>query len=530
VSIAFATVAALLALSAAGFVPVVATVGFRWSAIPLTPLAGAVLAAVAATASLSFGGPLLTWFVGLAVVAALAVFVVWVQRPELGPWGRPTGRRQAGRIRYRVVGIVGFLAVVVSCAICLRGLRTPTVGFDARALWLMRPGWFLQSHAQLLVDMRARDLVLTQSAYPPLVSASAAVAWRLTGLHTARLGVTTIAVLNICALAAAALAVIDAGRTAAARMAGGGLLDRADTSPERLVEAGAKRAAPVVRPPWAPMLTGVIAAVLLVFVASGVTEPFLTNGYADPLWSLAAVGAVAFGLQSRTDRSTRAAAVVLILVAGLTKDEGFVTAVALVVLVAARSVGWPGIRGDRRRWTVPVALAVVELAVLAWWPLLMRGIGARGASSTFTTSNSTASRADAVVHGMSPYLHVLVLALPLSIVGGLALTAVRRRSGLGNDLWAWLALAVGLVAVGGALLTGGGAILPWIRSTVHRITEYPILEGWWIIAAWAVAASSGVVRSTTSSSTERSDDAEQSHDRHESPDHDRVDSPVGVLS
>ena len=106
--------------------------------------------------------------------------------------------------------------MVAACAWSLRGLRSPTVGFDARALWVMRPGWFLQSHAQLLVDLKARGLVLTQSAYPPLVSASAAVAWKITGVHTARLGVTTVAVLNACALAAAALALVECGRGMAA--------------------------------------------------------------------------------------------------------------------------------------------------------------------------------------------------------------------------------------------------------------------------------------------------------------------------
>ena len=478
----FATLVAVLALGAAGLVPVGAAVGPRWALVPLAPLGGAVLAGVAATASLSFGGALLPWFVGLATAAAVAVFALWVVRPELGPWTQPSGRRGPGRARHRVTGVIGFLAVAASCAWCLRGLRTPTVGFDARSLWLMRPGWFLQSHAQLLVDLRIRGLVLNQSAYPPLVSAVTAVAWRITGVHTARVGVTTMAVLNACALAAAALAVVDCGRTAALGVVGG---------------AGARPARPdddpgAVRtpPPWAPMVAGVVAAVLLVFVAAGVTEPFLTNGYADPIWSLAAVGAVAFGLQSRADRATRAAAAVLVLVAGLSKNEGLVTALALVALVAARSVGREGWRGDRRRWVTPVVLAAAEVAVLAWWPLLMHAVGARGASTPFSLTDA-GSRTSAVLHGMSPYLHVLVLALPLSVVGGLTLTRVRRRALVGNDLWAWAALAVGLVAVGAALVTGNGAILPWIRSTVHRITEYPVLEGWWIIAVWAVVGTSG---------------------------------------
>jgi hypothetical protein len=457
-----ATTAAVCALAAAGAIPVLATVGLRWHAVTLAPLAGAVIAALAATASLTFGGPLLSWFVGLAALGAAAVFGLWVVRPDLG---LRRAERAAGRgALHRVVGILGFLVVVGTCAWSLRGLRTPTVGFDARALWVMRPGWFLQSHAQLLIDMKVRSLVLGQSAYPPLVSASAAVAWKVTGVHTARLGVTTVAVLNACALATAALALVECGRGMAGR---------------------------VVRA-WVPMAAGVVGAVLLVVVAAGVTEPFLTNGYADPLWSLAAVGAVAFGLQLRDDPSARAATVVLILVAGTTKDEGFVTAVAVALLVAARAVGWTGLRGERQRWLAPVVVVAGELAVLAWWPLMMRVIGARGASSTFTATTDLAHRTDATVHGMSPYLHVLVLAVPLAVVGGLVLSRVRRRVGVGNDLWAWAALVVGLTAVGAVLVASKSPIGPWILTTVHRITEFPILEAWWIVGVWAVVAAAGL--------------------------------------
>jgi len=501
VSTPAATVVAILVLAAAGVVPVAVAVGPRWVVVPLAPLGGALLAALAATASLSVGAPLLAWFVGLAAGAAV-VAVVHTVRSGPGPWA--VARRQRGPWdRHRVAGLVGFVVVVAACAWSLRGLRSPTVGFDARALWVMRPGWFLQSHAQLLVDLRTRGLVLTQSAYPPLVSAATAVAWRVTGVHTARLGVTTVALLNTCALAAAALALVECGRSAADRLARpvDGIDEIDEVDPVDGVVDGADRKAP-----WAPMVVGVVAAGLVVAVAAGVCEPFLTNGYADPIWSLAAVGAAAYGLQSTDDRANRAATVVLVLVAGLSKNEGLVTALALVALVAARSIGVPGIRGDRRRWRVPLGVAAAEVAVLAWWPLAMHAIGARGASSTFTTSNGAGSRMSAVVHGMSPYLHVLVLAVPLSVVGGLVLSAVRRRAGVGNDLWAWLALAVGLLAVGGALVTGTGAIVPWIRSTVHRITEYPILQAWWIVAVWAVVASSGIATGRTAPDpvTERS--------------------------
>jgi hypothetical protein len=90
---------------------------------------------------------------------------------------------------------------------------------------------------------------------------------------------------------------------------------------------------------------------------------------------------------------------------------------------------------------------------------------------------------------MTPYLHVLALAIPVAVVGGLVLSRVRRRSGLANDWWAWTATAGGFAAVIGAFATGTAAIRPWLEGTVHRVTEFPALAGWWIVATWAVVAS-----------------------------------------
>jgi hypothetical protein len=125
---------------------------------------------------------------------------------------------------------------------------------------------------------------------------------------------------------------------------------------------------------------------------------------------------------------------------------------------------------------------------------MLRVIGARGASATFTTRTDLAQRTTATVHGMGPYLHVLVLALPLAVVGGLMLSGVRHRGRIGNDLWAWAALAVGLGAVGAVLVASTSPIGPWILSTVHRITEFPILEAWWIIGVWSVVGAAGLAR------------------------------------
>jgi hypothetical protein len=484
-STATATVVALAVLAAAGSLPVLALVGLRWVTVPLLPLAGAVIAALATTAYLATDGTFMAWFVGLAVLGWAVVSAYWLLRPDSRPWIKepPTTSSDGW---YRIAGVIGAVAIVGSCAWCLRGLSTPTVGFDARALWLMRAGWFLQPHHQLMINMRVPYLGIGQSAYPPLVSAVTATAWSVTGDHSVRLGVTVIALLNTCALAAAAFGIVELGRGSARALAGA-------TGPGDLVvdppRNGVPRPTRTVATPKAPLVTGVVGAVLLVFVAFGVTEPFATNGYADPIWSLAAVGAVVFGLQLNGERSYAGTTAILLLVAGMSKDEGFAAAIILIALVALRGL----VRIPRvdlgRRWWRPLAIGAVELAAVAAWPILMHALHARGASTVSSAPRDIGHRADVVYHGMSPYLHVLVLAVPVAVLGGLALSRVRRTGAVANDLWAWAALVGGLLAVVGAYTTESGSIQFWLVGTVHRVTEFPVLCSWWIVAAWAVVAS-----------------------------------------
>jgi hypothetical protein len=492
----------LVLLSAAGLAPVLALVGARLVAIPLCPLAGAIVCALAATGDTAVGGGFVAWFVGVALVALLVVAAVWARRPDRRPWRKPEGDGADGdpgaggtpgdgTWTYPVAGVVGGVAVVAATAWNLRGLATPTVGFDARALWIMRAGWFLQPHQQILIKLRVPDVGLIQTAYPPLVSASVSLAWRVAGNQSVRLGVVVIALLNACVVVAAAFALVEAGRRTARRLtpAAGGSAGSA--APERV----RTRWNPT---PLVPLVAGIVAAVLMVFVAAGITEPFLTNGYADPIWSLGALGAVAYGLQLAGGRSDRGVALVLVLVAGLSKNEGLVVAVAVIVLIALRGVVTLSAEERRRRqWVRPVVTGLVELVVVGVWPLLMRAIHARGESTQLSSPGRWWSRADASYHGMAPYLHVLVLAAPVAVVGGLVLSRLRRRTGMANDLWAWAGLASGLVAVGGAFVVGTGTIAPWLLTTVHRVTEFSALEGWWIIAVWTVVAAGAFVTDRT---------------------------------
>jgi hypothetical protein len=472
-----ATVVAMVVLSAAGLLPTIALVGLRWITFPLVPLAGAVIAALAATGFVAVGGTFMVWFVALAGLGAGLTGLAWMKWPDRRPWTAGPGSPMRTTTRYRLIGALGALGIIAACAWCLRDLATPTVGFDARALWLTRSGWFLHSHQQVLTTLRSPALVLGQSAYPPLVSASGAVAWSVTGNHTLRLGVVVIALLNTCALATAAFAVVEFGRRFSSELA----------TPEH---RHSNQLASI-----APMLAGVVAAVLLIFISFGITEPFMTNGYADPIWSLAALGAVVYGLQMTSGRSETGVVAILLLVAGMSKNEGVVTAAVLIVLVALRQLSNQFANRRNRTeprpqwWRVPIAVGVVELAAVGAWPVVMRAIGARGQSSPLSTPSQMVSRARATYDGFVPYLHVLPWAVPIAVIGGLVLSGVRSRSGAANDWWGWAGLASGLLAVAGALIVGTSAIEPWLATTVHRVTEFPALTGWWIVAMWAVVAS-----------------------------------------
>jgi hypothetical protein len=479
-------VVAMVVLSAAGALPAVMLVGLDWLTVPAAPLAGAVLAAASAAGCLAVGGPLLGWFVGLAVVAAVATIAVWRRWPPTSPLRRrpssgerppgfqptghqptghqptgfqPTGRRPPG---YRAAGAAGAVVILAATAWFLVALRAPTVGFDARTIWMLHGVWFLDGHQAALAALRNPAIPFAHPSYPPLVGGSVAVSWLVTGDHGYRLGVVMVALLDACALAAAAWVAVDVGRRVGA----------------------AVRHRPAVA-----YTAGVVVAGLLVLAAAGVVGPFATNGYADPLWASAAVGAVGFGLVLPGRGRDAGAAVLLLAVAGLTKDEGIVTSMAIVVLMA--------LRGARGSWEVrprpravpwrPVLAGVVGVLALGAWPVLVKLLGATAdVTITGPREGDDVSRAHQTADAMAGHLHVLLLALPVAVLGGLLLRRSRRASGIGNDGWAWAALAAGILIVAAAYVTGGGDVAFWLDTSVHRTTFFPALAAWWIVGTWAV--------------------------------------------
>jgi hypothetical protein len=388
------------------------------------------------------------------------------------------------------------VVVLAAIAWSLRPLRVPSVGWDARAIWLLRGAWFADGHQALRAGFENPQLLLAHVAYPPLVSATAGFSWSLTGNHSYRLGVVIISLLNACAVAALAWVLVEGGRLAAGRLTA------------RRGQIGADGSHGTRGTRWAvvPAATGVVVAGLLVLATFGVIGPFATNGYADPLWSIAAAGAIGYGLCLPLRAKYVGVAAILLAVCGLTKVEGTATAAGIIVLLVARWVasGWrqrrargaerpegSSMRSLRPIW-VPVLIGVGGIIALEIWPQLTKLVHAsRDVNTSGAREGTMSSRFHLTFHAMTPHLHVLLLAVPIAVVGGVLLARNRRRLGLANDLWAWAGLAVGLLAVGGAYVTGPGGTAGWLLTSVHRTTMFPAITAWLIVALWAVVGAAG---------------------------------------
>jgi len=472
VSTVEAAVMAMAALAAAGALPVLVLVGPRWPAVPLAPLAGSVIAGLAGVACLAVTGTPLVWFTVLAGLAAAGSVLCWRR------WGLPGDSSDADPARFsglaRWVGVIAAVAVGAALVWSLLPLRVPSVGWDAQSIWLMRASWFVNGHGFLLAQSRNPALLLTHASYPPLVSSSVAVAWQLTGDHGDRLGVVIVSLLDAAGMAAAAWVAVAAGLAAAGR---------AVNRSRAALGAG----------------VGVLGAGLFVLAATGVFGPFTTNGYADPLWTITAAGAIGYGLLLAPDRSTYGSAAILLGVCGLSKVEGTAIGIGIMALVVARVVlgrWWdrPGRRTVRQLYVDargPILLGALGAAALGLWPVLTRvDHFSPDVNTSGPRQGSLLERAHLTVDAMVPHLHVLLVAIPLAVAAAVVLGRTRRAIGLGNDLWAWSGAAIGLLAIFGAYVTGPGNVSVWLLTSVHRTTMFPAVTAWLVMAVWGVVATS----------------------------------------
>ena len=177
----------------------------------LAILVGACECAVAGTCTLVIGWTLFPWYLLISVLGALLSVPILIRRHR-----RRAVTERSTRRTSQISWIVTMTALVLTLGACLVPLRVPSVGWDARAIWLLRSSWFLQGHDYLLFAMRDSNPsgLIAHASYPPLVSTAAAISWQVTGTHSERLGVMIVALLNATATLATAWVIVEVGRIA----------------------------------------------------------------------------------------------------------------------------------------------------------------------------------------------------------------------------------------------------------------------------------------------------------------------------
>ena len=98
-------------------------VGPKVVALPMMPLAGAVLGALAAICTIMVSGTLLTWFVVWSLAAALCSVVIFVGQRERWRRRHPHAGRGAHPLAF-----TGAIAVAAAVAWTLRTLRVHNIG------------------------------------------------------------------------------------------------------------------------------------------------------------------------------------------------------------------------------------------------------------------------------------------------------------------------------------------------------------------------------------------------------------------
>jgi hypothetical protein len=471
--------AALALLVAPAVLPALALLGARTMTVFITPLVGAVLAAIASELEAAVGSTLLTWYVILVVLANAAALAGIRQRlvasrktqrralPALDG-GRPRGWTWPSWWSWVTVAVIALAA-----AWPLQVLRAPLLGYDGFAIWTLHSLLIYGGHGVYQGALTDPGYLFSQPNYPPLVPATGALGFVAEGGVDLRLAVILTSVLNACALAAAGCAIAE---SAAAH---GRVLAR---------------------------VVGLAAGACLCLVGFGVSGYFGESWYADLLWAASAMAAILIGLVLPPSLRNLAAAWVCATVAGLTKNEGFITACMILGLLAVRYIPRPVLplaalrrnaEGVRRAvsiaWAHWVAKVVLFAGAMALPGLFWVGYVKYqkiGVSFVGTSGQSVALRSRAVAPVLWDNMHVLPLAVGVALVGAAVLSTSRRRLALGNDLWLWIVLVGSLAALVITYVFGIFEIHWWLSTSANRTTIFENLTAYGDMAVWLTVAAS----------------------------------------
>jgi hypothetical protein len=461
----------LAALGGAGLLPALVLARRSPVLVFLAPLIGACMAAVGAEFELGVGGSLRTCFIAVAAAVNTIAVVWWLVAGRLRRWPSPPWWWS----------LVAVIVVLGALTYPLLGLRGQLVGGrDPNTIWLTHALMISGGHHQLLAALRNPVYQFTNPDYPPLVPAAGALAFAYLGRGDLYVAIDMTEYMN-----AAALGVLATGIALAARRAG------------------------VVANALAILAGGAIAVVG--FAVAG--RPGI-DGYADLLWAAAAAAAIIWGLVLPQSPQALVISWLCAVTASLTKNEGLTTSLIIIVLVALRyrplrRPRWSQRQGRRvtvlrtaRRWAERGALVAVPALPGLTWAWQIRGLGLHNAFFVTSGLESLSVRASHAASGIAGHLTVAPVAFGVLIAGSLIMRADRRRAGLANPAWLWLACLGSLLVIFGTYVFGGLEIDSWLQASVSRTTIFAQLLLYADLAVWLVlAADVAAARARTAAAT-----------------------------
>lgn len=398
------------------------------------PLATALSATLAVLLMIVCGGPFVGWLLGVLVVSYGLVFEALRRRPR-----EPLPHS----------GWVDCLCYAAPLLAPFTALRLMPTQWDAHSIWWTHAAYFITDGAIARAEIGNPWMYFSHTDYPPLLSATVAVAWRVAGpsFWTAQ----------------AASAVVT--------FAGIALL------------AYAVRTVTAVGPPTLSRLAGVLVALS----SWGFAAVAPAGGLADPLWASTFVAGCVLLLVG----SSRAWLLPLLLltVSALTKNEGFIAAAELALVATLR----------HRRYAWRVWLPV--LAGFAW-SRLARHYGATsdlvagGHFDGFLRGDPAVwQRIRPVSTSMLSLLGLLTgLSAVSGVLGGALLRRQRAALGLGSDLWLWLTYAMFLATLTVTYLTSPNDITWHLATSANRVTVPLTLLVVASSVIWGVTAYAACVR------------------------------------
>jgi hypothetical protein len=473
----------IVALGVPGLVPAVAMVRRSPAVIFLAPMIGAAMAAVAAELVLAMPGSLLTDYVHVAIVVNVLVIGWWLGREYLRRAGHvPPGKPSAPWSKTPWVWSVVTAAVIVAALrLPLEGLRAQIIGWDANSIWVTHALLISGGHHVLLAGLQNPVYKFTNPDYPPLVPAIGALAFSLFGRGQLYLAANVTELIAACGLGLAATGLVAAA------------------------EAGR----------WRARIPALAVAGAICILGFGLSPVPSLVGYADLPWAAAAAAGVIWGLVMPKSAQALIVSWICVVAASLTKNEGLTSALGIIVLIALRyrPLAWPRLRPYRkgrfvcmhcvtratvrigRAWAERVALVVIPALPGLTWAEQIHHIGlsdeffgAQGSSESYSV------RASATIKAMEGHLHVAVIAFCILLAGSILLRKDRKRLGLANPAWLWLACAASLASIFVTYVIGVREIHTWLHVTVDRTTIFAQLALCAEIAVWLVVACDAALR------------------------------------